>query len=378
MSRFSDEPADDWLPGPEITPALYRQWRNARRGTIPAEKLNNPAWEWLIRTRISAYQANQHFHGPDSHSAGPPWCFSRFGRSRTLLPDGRMFLIAGEHEDFYDPDFFIYNDVVVWHADDTIDVYGYRVSDFPPTDFHSATLVGDRLILVGSLGYAEDRNPGQTQVLSLDVNSLSIERMETTGANPGWIFKHSATLQDGDILVQRGDVQNTDGILENIDDWLLDLQSLRWSRLTDRQWPRFAFVRQDGEMNQLWQIRQEQFMRAVQSQMDSAEPQESFRRSLELMQQAGLPAEVDPQLLDRLYRPEIEHEFVPRDEQNFEEHNVYRICIDGVTVRYVEDSHAIVLTVEGSLPPSVLDVLVADLRGKLSRLESAKFDVRKW
>lgn len=44
---------------------------------------------------------------------GPTWCFDRFGRSTAWLPDGRVVLIAGEHKDSYDPDFCIYNDVVV-------------------------------------------------------------------------------------------------------------------------------------------------------------------------------------------------------------------------------------------------------------------------
>ena len=44
---------------------------------------------------------------------GPVWCFSRFGTSLTELPDGRFVQIGGEHEDFYDPDFCIYNDVTV-------------------------------------------------------------------------------------------------------------------------------------------------------------------------------------------------------------------------------------------------------------------------
>lgn len=40
----------------------------------------------------------------------PVWCFNRFGATRTKLPDGRTVCIGGEHEDFYDPDFYIYND----------------------------------------------------------------------------------------------------------------------------------------------------------------------------------------------------------------------------------------------------------------------------
>jgi len=39
----------------------------------------------------------------------PIWCFKRVGNTRTRLPDGRIICVGGEHEDFYDPDFCIYN-----------------------------------------------------------------------------------------------------------------------------------------------------------------------------------------------------------------------------------------------------------------------------
>jgi len=58
-----------------------------------------------------------------------------------VLPDGREVLIAGEHEDYYDPDFFIYNDVVVRAPDGKFAIYGYSKEAFPPTDFHTATLL---------------------------------------------------------------------------------------------------------------------------------------------------------------------------------------------------------------------------------------------
>lgn len=377
MSELDEEPADDWLPGPEVTPALYKKWRDARRGVVHAGKMNNPVWDWLILTRVSAYTANHHFQGPDSLSAGPPWCFARYGQSRTVLPDGRTLFVAGEHEDFYDPDFFIYNDVVVRHPDHTIDIHGYAASDFPPTDFHSATLVGNRLLLIGTLGYAADRKPGHTQVLSLDIHSLKIEKIETTGDNPGWISGHSAVLEDDCILIRGGDVQDNIGTLENIDDWMLELRSWRWKRLTDRQWPRFEFVRKDAEVNHLWQIRHEIDMRRLHSQLElTADLQGRFRESLESLQTTGLPVDSDPQLIERLYRPEIEHALVPREEDNFEEYNVHRIRIEGVVARYVEDMHSIVLTVEGVLSPATLDRLVSDLCGKLSKIEGVEFLAR--
>ena len=76
----------------------------------------------------------------------------RFGQSLTLLPDGLAVQIGGEHEDYYDPDFCIYNDVFVHERDGSITIYGYPESAFPPTDFRTATLVGDSIYVIGSLG----------------------------------------------------------------------------------------------------------------------------------------------------------------------------------------------------------------------------------
>jgi hypothetical protein len=100
-------------PDVSVTPELFTKWRSPRYGNANPERMNNPVWEWLVRCRVSAYWANEEFDGPSSFDAGPCWCFRRFGQSKTQLPDGRTVLIGGEHEDFYDPDFYIYNDVVV-------------------------------------------------------------------------------------------------------------------------------------------------------------------------------------------------------------------------------------------------------------------------
>ena len=123
---------------------------------------------------------------------GPFWSWQRFGRTSTALPDGRVIHIAGEHEDCYDPDFCIYNDVVVEYAGGRREFYLYPKDVFPPTDFHSATLVGREIILIGSLGYHDLRRIGETQVLKLDTRTLRIEPVATTGAAPGWISDHIA------------------------------------------------------------------------------------------------------------------------------------------------------------------------------------------
>jgi hypothetical protein len=395
MIDFHDEPPDDWLPGPQISREDFLRWRNARRGTTSAERLTNPVWDWLIRTRISAYQANDHFRGPTSFGGQPGWCFRRFGRTVTDLPDGRRIAIAGEHEDHYDPDFYIYNDVVVCHPDDSIEVYGYPASEFPPTDFHTATLRDETLLLIGNLGYPNDRRVGETQVLSLDLKSRRVRRISTTGDRPGWISSHSAESTDDGIVVRGGERCVENGIYENIDDWRLDPESMQWTRLTDRRWPRFEFSRVDGEPIDLWEKRSTSMWRqlARTKQLDDvaaelqrlANPADqsewtSFPWAVAELQRlsntADPPTAEEAEVLANLYRPSVPHEVVARDAEA-DEFRVYRILIDGVCVRFNEDFHTVRLTIEGDLPQEVTNLLVEEMRSKLSRIERVGFNVEQ-
>src|SRR4029434_3018579 len=92
------EPCADSID-PAVTPELFREWRSPRVGRSNPERMNNPVWEWLIRSGLNAWKATDLLHGPSPRVAGPDWCFDRFGQSSTELLDGRIVLIAGEHED---------------------------------------------------------------------------------------------------------------------------------------------------------------------------------------------------------------------------------------------------------------------------------------
>jgi hypothetical protein len=70
-------------------------------------------------------------------------------------------------------------------------IYGYPEEDFPPTDFHTATLVGNEIILIGSLGYPDKRDDSCTQVLRLYIDDWTINKQTTQNA-PGWISNHQA------------------------------------------------------------------------------------------------------------------------------------------------------------------------------------------
>jgi hypothetical protein len=162
---------------------------------------------------------------------GPYWSWQRFGRTSTPLPDGRTVHIAGEHEDAYDPDFCIYNDVVVEHPDGRLEFLLYPNDAFPPTDFHTATLVGHEIVLIGSLGYRDLRRPGETQVLKFDTRSLRFSTLVIAGEGPGWISRHTAEkLSDTAILVIGGKVQTASGYESSTGIFELDLASLAWRR----------------------------------------------------------------------------------------------------------------------------------------------------
>jgi len=367
-------------PGPLVTPALFAEWRAPRIGTSNPERLTNPVWEWLVQSELSAYAASRHFGLDTGECREPGWSFARFGRSTTVLPDGRTIHIAGEHEDAYDSDFYIYNDVVLRRTDGSMEIFGYPREVFPPTDFHSATKAGDRLVIIGSLGYPAELAVGTTQVAELDLNTLAITLRETSGESPGWIHRHSAALTDrGDaIVISRGLVETGDArasaFRDNGDDWRLDLATWRWHRLTRRHWRQWQLARADRRANLLWRVRSLALFagkRWAKEHRDSMEAMIS--REVEAVR-AAYGADPDLDVFAALFVPPVAHASLPA---SGDEIGVHRIDIGGVVVRYVESPMSIKLVVEGVLPGETAATLVEDLRAKLSTIEHTPYEARE-
>ena len=219
----------------------YLAGRYLAEGRDNPEERNDPYQIAMVQAGIDAYWARDRFEDPASFACGlggsrPPavWCARRFGQSTTILPDGRIVLIAGEHEDSYDPDFCIYNDVFLFESDSSIRVFNYPYTVFPPTDSHTATLVGEFIYMVGSLGYPEDRTY-EVPVYRLSLSDFHIEPLRTTGTSPGRIYKHRAELLDGEsIRISRGTViasiHGEEAFSTNNSVFRLDLGTLVWTR----------------------------------------------------------------------------------------------------------------------------------------------------
>ena len=348
-------------PPPALDHAEFLTWRSPRAVNEGPTRLDNPLWRWLVRTGHSAYSANKAFDGPSAFEAGPMWCFDRFGKSETTLPDGRVVHIGGEHEDHYDPDFFIYNDVTLVDPDGSIAIHGYACDAFPPTDFHSAILVGDAIFVVGGLGYPEQRVVGHTPVFRLALDTMIITPLETSGEAPGWIHRHSAELTDHgrEIVVRGGELWlgNDRSMHENIDAWSLDVATGRWTRLSSLDWQRWTMVRVDRKPNRLWDVRQELWHR------DHAwAGLESYWRHDDAP---------DFEALAALYRI---NDATTAPEQG-SEHNIYRVVIDGISVRFTEDRWAVLAMVEGRLSDARLDELQRATLATLQRLDASVWEI---
>ena len=383
------QPSDK--PGREVTKKLFRHWQKARRGTESPHDLTNPVWQWLFRGRVDPYQANERFKGRLARWFGridfptePRWAGCRMGQSYTRLSDGREFWIAGEHEDSYDPDFFIYNDVIIQHPDDRLQILGYPASVFRPTDFHSATAIENEsaILLIGSIGYSDDRREDSTQVYRLDTRTMDLSEVETLGTQPGWIHKHKASLADhgSRIDVTGGKVLAGDGFIENIDDWSLSLSDWSWTRLTKRKWTRVQIGRTDGESLHLWQYSMLGLL------MDSRRGDK--KQFAELAAELG--AEPDMEVYGKLYKPSIAHQSIERDfnELNDEDDDededddddddwwTNKLVIESVPVRIVDDMTELTLTIEGELSRATIETLADELRQKLAILENADCSIR--
>jgi hypothetical protein len=355
-------------PGATVPRDLFLAWRFPRVGAGNPHELTNPVWQWLARTRLNAWQANAHFKGPSSLAVGPGWCADRFGQSTTTLTDGRVLAIGGEHEDHYDPDFCIYNDVHLTSPDGEVRILGYPTHVFPPTDFHSATLVGDEVVVIGGLGYAHERRPEVTPVFALNVNTLAFERrLARSEAGPGWLFEHSARLSKNQraITVTGGRRLIAGGeICENFSDWSLNLPKLTWSCVEHRPWQEWVLEPSDAKhRSRLWKIG---LLRWAADRTSEHDREQLAQWKKEF---GALP---DFALYDARYTPSVDHLKLPD-----EEGSTCLMRIDGVAVRYRENNRSVTVIIEGALPPRVVARLLGDAAKKLALLEGTAFRRRR-
>jgi hypothetical protein len=237
---------------------LFWEWMIRGDGDSGGDQTSSPEEHRIIvrdgkiKSAYGPHRARDLFNIPTIREDGPIWTFDRMGATRTPLPDGRVICIGGEHEDFYDPDFYIYNDVVVLGPHAEVEIFGYPKESFPPTDFHSATVASNQIIVIGGLGYVNERLPEYTPVYALDLWKYQISKIATSGEMPGWISEHEAsfdpannviTIKGGQVIREQNGKQH---FRRNFDDYELDMNTIAWRRLTNRNWREFSIRQEKG------------------------------------------------------------------------------------------------------------------------------------
>lgn len=353
---------------PTFSKELFAHWQMANRGKGMAVDMSNPVWEWMFRGRVDPYHANLIFETSNDYPGQPRWAGCRMGQSKNNLSDGRVIWIAGEHEDFYDPDFYIYNDVIVEQPDGSLKIFGYSTEDFPPTDFHSATLVDNdsSIIIIGSIGYKEYRQIGATPVFRLNTRTFEIQAIKTSGDSPGWMHKHTAQINDHGIHIRGGEVLSNEGFLESIDEWSLCIDTFTWTRLTDRRWPRFQIKRVDGKGLHLWSYSQLDFEREF--------PQLGSRTTEMLQREIGMVPNIE--VYRMLFTPAICHQVLESKTEEYKDWRTTRVMVDGVIVRFVDDSECLTVIAEGEMERGRMKSIIDELAKKLELIENCVCNVR--
>lgn len=336
---------------------LFDQQCKRRFGTANPERMRLEHWETMVRRGCDPYAVRQELGLPLNYptccgasgckAPEPDWCFDRMGMSRTVMADGRIICIAGEHEDFYDPDFCIYNDVVVLRPatgeaavtleSGEVEIYGYPEPVFPPTDFHSATLVTDRIFVIGRLGYNADAPQGGTPVLAVDASTYRAELLVPRGPSPGWIHNHHASYDRARhaITVRGGKIARPGDspVVPNYAAHRLHLKDLRWELIAER------------ERHRMFSI-------------DLSRPADDFR-------------EPTPENL----RPRgVEHLWLLPEDHGIE---VYGIDVQGVRITFEDLWIRFRVHIEGALEEDVVDAIIGSVTENLSSQTGVEWKSRE-
>lgn len=349
-----------------LSQAEFLDWRSPRRGTTNPTRQNNAVWRWLFISKLNAYQSNQQFKGPDPFVAGPGWSNDRFGQTTTYLPDGRTIYIAGEHEDSYDPDFYIYNDVIVQHPNGELDFYGYPTDVFPPTDFHTATLVGNYIWIIGNLGYFDERKTKNTiPIHTLNASTLVMESISATGESPPSICHHSAAYlpENNNIQIMSGEIWQDKESEKNNTVWHFDLNTLSWAKKHEQQHINFQCRCEDNGYMQLDMFRELKKSIALNNKI------EIERNSSYLREELG--HDFNNNVLDDLYDFPFTDE--PLQHYEFGSTYYYWTIVDGVKVTFEEDIFSLLVHIEDRITDKHLSALKKHLVRVLTKLHGKPF-----
>ena len=251
---------------PKFSRKDLEKYKCARYGKTNPEPATNSYWQamvkcsWEPRTIADTYDI-------DTRKHNPLWTYYRdFSVGPIIpLPDGHYVEIGGAYFEFaatfgrsvykddkdntvrvgkpnyYRTSNWIYNDIIVHDGKGKCDIYMYPREAFPPLYGHTATLTGQYIYIIGN-SCTEDKGfllDNYTQVLRLDIATMKIERIETSGDRPDQVGKYYASYDGKSKIVVRkmGYLYNSEEYSGHVLDYdseqryTLCLESMQWEKL---------------------------------------------------------------------------------------------------------------------------------------------------
>lgn len=207
-----------------------------REGISNPEIIQNNFYTEMIITNASPSKVNWQFENdkyvPDKKKKYPRlWTNNRLGQTITELKDGRTIFIGGEYEDFYDPFFYIFNDIIIYEPNGEKKVLLYPYKDFPPTDFHTATLIGNQIYIIGRMGF-DIPEDGSTPVYILNTDTYKLRELKIRNKIDGCVNSHQSELTSNGIIIHSGKIlAKNKNMTVFTEKYLLNIKESRWIKL---------------------------------------------------------------------------------------------------------------------------------------------------
>lgn len=214
---------------------------------------------WLIQCDVLfSYEIKDYFQQKQFHIEEPLWTppHLRLNQSRQSIFKKHIFNIAiggntaatdwkeYDYNDYYNPDFKIYNDVTIRHFDSKYELWNYPEEQFPPVYAHDT--VHDKNIdfvyITGGLGSGDRQRKNITEIYQLNLETKDIEHIEALGDSPPCLHNHHTKMWNDDLIEMRdGDILKNGKAIKNLYVWYFNLKTKTW-------------LKKDQEIYQHWLI----------------------------------------------------------------------------------------------------------------------------
>ncbi|WP_213067261.1 hypothetical protein, partial [Acinetobacter sp. CFCC 10889] len=152
-------------------------------------------------------------------------------------------------EDYYFPDFDIYNDVTIKYLDGTCELWNYPEEQFPPVYAHSTIYDKNthKTYITGGLGSGDRQRQNVTEIYVLDLETKDIQKIEALGESPPCLHDHNTKIWNHDLIEIKGGYILHKGIaIKNMYVWYFNLKTQTWLKQESEQYQQWVITPEIG------------------------------------------------------------------------------------------------------------------------------------